>query len=272
MYRLFFSLMIIIAVNTAKAQQHSQGLPVTNHKEVVIAHRGDHTFFPDNTLEGYQSAIKLGVDYIETDLRTTKDGGLVIMHNSSVNRMTGAAGEIADLSYDYVRSLKIVDSAHHKTYHIPDFKEVLALCKGKVNIYLDFKDANVDTAYKMIKAAGMEKHVVVYANTLDQFKTWRKVAPKMPVMTSVPDEVKDVASLKAFLDEYPVSCVDGSIGQYSADMLTLFKTRGVAVWLDVQDNDEGPATWSKALDEQVPGMQTDHPAALIKYLTQQSKR
>ncbi len=272
MYRLFFSLMAIVAVHSAKAQQHLQSLPVTNHKKVVIAHRGDHTFFPDNTLEGYSSAIKLGVDYIETDLRTTKDGGLVIMHNSSVNRMTGASGEIAALSFDYVRSLKIVDSAHHRNYHIPTFKEVLSLCRGKVNIYLDFKDANVDTTYKMIKAAGMEKHVVVYANSLGQVKTWKQVAPQMPVMSSVPDEVIDVASLKAFLDEYPVSCVDGSIGQYSADMLAFFKTRGVAVWLDVQSEGEGPATWSKALEEQVPGMQTDHPAALIKYLTQQSKR
>ena len=238
-------------------------LPAVKHKKVVIAHRGDHTSFPENTLAAYQQAINLGADYIETDLRTTKDSQLVIMHNASTERMTGVKGNIHELTYDEVRALSI-----GKKYKIPSFKEVLALCHDKVNIYLDFKDADVRTTYRMIQKAGMEKQVVVYANTAEQLEQWTAIAPAMPVITSVPEDVKDVPSLKAFLDRYMIAGVDGSIGQYSPEMLQLFKSRHVAVWLDVQEQGEGPDSWTAALEEGIDGMQTDHPAALISYLKQ----
>lgn len=225
-----FYLMLMIAL-----------LPVVKHKHVVIAHRGDHTVLPENTLAAYERAIQDGVDYVEVDLRTFKDGRLYISH-----------GSLTKL---------------HKS--VPSFDEVLKLCRGKVNIYLDFKDADPVVVYPMIKKAGMEKHMVVYCNTLEQVDGWHKVAPEMPLMTSIPDEVKD---LNAFFDRYPVSVIDGNIGQYTPDMLAIFKTRNVVVWLDVQAKDEGPVSWQKALDTPVQGLQTDHPGALINYLKQNGNR
>ena len=207
-------------------------LPEVKHRHVVIAHRGDHVSLPENTLAAYASAIKLGVDYIETDLRTTKNNQLVISHDAALKNK------------------------------LPTFKEILNLCRNKVNIYLDFKDADVAVTYRMILDAGMEKHVVVYANTLSQLRQWNQLAPAIPVMTSVPDNIK----LSDFLNEYTIAAVDGSIGQYSDAELQLFRSRNIAVWLDVQQSDEGPAVWSKALN--ADGMQTDHPAALISYLHQ----
>lgn len=218
-------------------------VPVSKHKHIVIAHRGDHVLLPENTLAAYASAIRVGVDYIETDLRTTKKGDLVIRHNS-----------LEDLSDDEVKKL-------------PSFNDVLKLCRNKVKIYLDFKEADVRETYRMICAAGMEKQVVVYANTLEQLKLWNEVAPDMPMLTSAPD--KDIS---AFLDTYSIAGVDGSLGEYSAETLALFKSRGIAVWLDVQSGEEGPDIWAKAIKEGVPGMQTDHPAALVKYLKQQRIR
>lgn len=225
-----FYLMLLIAL-----------LPVVKHKHVVIAHRGDHTVLPENTLAAYSSAIEKGVDYVEVDLRTFKDGRLYISH-----------GPLTELNPG-----------------VPSFDEVLKLCRGKVNIYLDFKDADPVVVYPIIRKAGMEKHIVVYCNTLAQVDAWHKVAPKMPLMTSIPAEVKD---LHTFLDRYPVSVVDGDIGQYTPAMLAVFKARHVAVWLDVQSKDEGPDSWQKALDTPVQGLQTDHPGALINYLIQKGTR
>ncbi|WP_205686068.1 glycerophosphodiester phosphodiesterase family protein [Chitinophaga costaii] len=254
------------------AQTVHPSLPAVKHKTVVIAHRGDHVNFPENTLEAYNSAIKAGVDYIETDLRTTADSGQVIMHHASVDRMTNGKGNVADLTYDKITSLTIPDDAHHKKYHVPSFKEVLLACRGKVNVYLDFKEADVNMTWRMIKALHMEQQVVVYPNTIAQFKEWRKLAPEMPLVANVPDTIKDAPALNAFLDEYPAAAVNGSIGQYTPEMLAVFKNRGVAVWLDVEANDEGPAIWSKALDAGVPGVQTDYPAACTHYLAQQHAR
>jgi glycerophosphoryl diester phosphodiesterase len=216
-------------------------LPVVKHKHVVIAHRGDHTVLPENTLAAYQRAIEDEVDYVEVDLRTFRDGRLYISH-----------GALTELNNS-----------------LPAFDEVLKLCKGKVNIYLDFKEADPERVYPMIKKARMERHMVVYCNTLEQVDTWHRVAPQMPLMTSLPENVKD---LDAFFDRYPVSVIDGSIGQYTPAMLALFKRRNIAVWLDVQAKDEGPLSWQKALDTPVQGLQTDHPGALINYLKQNGNR
>ncbi|WP_343674316.1 glycerophosphodiester phosphodiesterase family protein [Chitinophaga sp.] len=216
-------------------------LPVVKHKHVVIAHRGDHTVLPENTLAAYTRAIADGVDYVEVDLRTFKDGTLYISHGS----------------------LEVLPAG------VPSFEQVLSLCKKKVNIYLDFKDADPLVVYKLIKKAGMEKHIVVYCNTFEQLKEWHKVAPGMPLMTSVPDSVLD---LNTFFDQYPVSAIDGDIGRYTPEMLAVCKKRNVAIWLDVQAPDEGPLSWQQALDTPVQGLQTDHPGALINYLKQKGNR
>ncbi len=226
-------------------------LPPAAHHPVVIAHRGDHVTLPENTLAAYASAIRLGADYIETDLRMTADSQLVISHGEQWHGMDIRSSSWAQLC---------------QKGQIPGFRDVLRLCRQKVNIYLDFKEADVVAAYKLIKEFKMEKRVVVYANAEAQLWQWREVAPTMPLMCSVPDTVRDAASLAGFLDQFPVSAIDGSRGQYTKEMLALCKQRGVAVWLDVQSKDEGPPQWRQALAEGVAGMQTDHPAALIRFL------
>ncbi|MHA4810654.1 glycerophosphodiester phosphodiesterase [Flavitalea flava] len=78
-------------------------LPESRHKFIVIAHRGDNTEAPENTLAAVENGIKNGVDFVEIDLRTTKDCVLVIMHDETVDRMTNGKGRISDLTYAEVR-------------------------------------------------------------------------------------------------------------------------------------------------------------------------
>ena len=239
-------------------------LPVTQHHLVIIAHRGSHSNVPENTLAAYEKAIKEGADYVEIDLRSTKDGHLVIMHDESVTKMTGKKALVKDLSYSEIKDLKI-KSANEKdttTYRIPDFASALNLCKGRINIYLDFKDADVATAYRLIKEAGMQNSVVVYLNKEEQYGQWKKVAPHIPLMASLPEKMNDI-QLNNFLDKVHLNVVDNA---YNADELTLMHKRKIEVWLDVQSKDEGPATWEQALKQGADGLQTDHPEKLIKYL------
>jgi len=245
-------------------------LPVTQHQLVIIAHRGSHINVPENTLAAYENAIKEGADYVEVDLRTTKDGHLVIMHDESVTKMTGKKGLIKDLSYNEIRDLKIkpVNEKDTTTYRIPDFASVLKVCKGKINIYLDFKDADVAKTYELIKEAGMQNNVVVYLNKEEQYGQWKKWAPAIPLMASLPENMNDL-QLNNFLDKVHLNVVDNA---YAADELSLMHKRKIAVWLDVQSKDEGPAKWEQALKQGVDGLQTDHPEKLINYLKSRGMR
>ena len=64
----------------------------------VIAHRGAHNGIPENSLAAYRKAIDLGCDFVEIDVRTTKDGKFVSIHNSRVDEyVTGVKAKVSDL-------------------------------------------------------------------------------------------------------------------------------------------------------------------------------
>lgn len=60
----------------------------------IMGHRGASGLEPENTLRSFRKAIELGVDYIECDVHATKDGHLVLIHDSTVDRTTNGTGEV----------------------------------------------------------------------------------------------------------------------------------------------------------------------------------
>ena len=75
-------------------------------KNVIIAgHRGDPKYYPENTLVSFASAMRKGVDMIETDIHLTKDGKLILMHDHDTLRTTGVPGLIWEKTFDEIRAL-----------------------------------------------------------------------------------------------------------------------------------------------------------------------
>ncbi len=259
-------LLIAFLGNVEATAQNAPVLPAAKNKLVVIAHRGNHVNVPENSLASYEEAIKSGADYVEIDLRTSKDGILMILHDATVDRMTNGQGNVADKTWAELQSLQLKNpKADDPTaYRIPEFREVLRLCKNRIYIYLDFKNADVAETWKQIQAEGMEKQIVVYLNKVPDYKKWRSVAPQMPLMTSLFDEVKNKDQLRYFLGQVKIEALDNI---YDKEMVQAAQSDGVSVWLDVQSPSEGPEAWNNALQKGVNGIQTDQPEVLVKYLT-----
>jgi glycerophosphoryl diester phosphodiesterase len=249
-------------------------VPKLKHTFIVIAHRGDHTIYPENTLEAYKQAIKNGADYIEIDLRTTRDGQFISLHDASVNRMTDGKGLVKDLTLEQIENLKIssknkADSTH---YRIPKFDDILKLCRHKIHIYIDFKEADAVATFTMLKKFHMENDVLVYINKPAQFTDWRKTMPTMPLMLSLPNNVKDTVAMKKFIDDYHPDVLDGDYSDYNNEMVEFATKLGFPVWPDGQSAKEGPAVWDKAISLNLKGLQTDNPPALVNYLKQKGLR
>ncbi|MBX2923347.1 MAG: alpha/beta hydrolase fold domain-containing protein [Chitinophagaceae bacterium] len=263
--KMLFFFFLVSQVSFLLAQPAPAPLPVSKNRFIVIAHRGDHTKVPENTLEAFKNAIKAGADYVEVDLRTTKDGYLVVYHDATVDRMTDGTGKLKDLTLEEVKQLKVSDKTKKdkKVYRIPEFKEVLDICRGRINIYLDFKDAGVTQTWKQIADAGMEKQVVVYVSSVPLYKAWRKEAPAVPLITSVIDEVKNKDGLAFFLSQGTIEVLDNVREKEMVETAGDYK---VAVWLDVESDEEGDAVWKQTMELGTQGIQTDHPGALVKYL------
>lgn len=71
----------------------------------VVAHRGGVNWGPENTLATFEIAIDKGVDYIEMDIRQTKDGVFILMHDQSIARTTNGSGKVSDLNWNEIKDL-----------------------------------------------------------------------------------------------------------------------------------------------------------------------
>jgi len=273
LYRLLIPAACIFSGGPLGAQTPNP-LPRPRHAFVVVSHRGDHTHAPENTLAAYANAIAAGADYVEIDLRTTADSQLVIMHDASINRMTNDSGLVKNMTWEKLRTLKVRDRAHAEwgEQDIPLFTQVLDLCKGKIYIYLDFKNADPAAAWREIVKREMQKNVVVYINAPHQFDEWRKVAPTMPLMVSLPANVRGADSLTAFLNKYHPDILDGDFDEYTPEMIRAAAAFGVMVLPDIQRPGENATLWDAAIQKGLQGLQTDHPGDLVDYLKKKGIR
>jgi glycerophosphoryl diester phosphodiesterase len=248
-------------------------LPKAKRAFVVIAHRGDHTNAPENTLAALKNAIQIGADYVEVDLRTTKDGHIVNLHDATVDRTTDGKGPVAEKTLEEVRALKVRDARwpDRKPERIPTFEDILRIARGRVLLYLDCKEIDPARVVALLRKFRMEQSVVVYDDPAG-CAAWKKVAPHIPVMTSPPREARSVSALEQFWRAYPVEILDGSALFYTPELVAAAKQWGTAVWPDIQNPGENSTQWNRALEMGVQGLQTDHPGALIAYLASIGRR
>ncbi len=110
----------------------------------VCGHRGCAGIEPENTIRGFKKAVESGAEYVETDVRMTKDKQLVLMHDSSVDRTTNGHGPVR--SYE-LAELNNLDAGRNE--RIPSLHELVYLIKQTgTKIELDIKEP--DTVNKII--------------------------------------------------------------------------------------------------------------------------
>ena len=71
----------------------------------IIGHRGAAAYAPENTLEGIHTAADMGVEWVELDVKLTKDQIPVLFHDETLERTTNGAGNVADITYDDLKQL-----------------------------------------------------------------------------------------------------------------------------------------------------------------------
>jgi len=123
----------------------------------VIGHRGAAGLEPENTLRSIRKAIDLGVDQVEIDVRMTRDGHLVVIHDETVDRTTNGHGYVKDLTLNELRRLNA-----GKGERIPTLEEVLRLTQGKVVLQIELKTREATEAtVHLVESLNAEKDVLV---------------------------------------------------------------------------------------------------------------
>lgn len=126
-----------------------------NNKEKVLifAHRGASNIAPENTLKAFKKAIELKADYIEFDAHQSKDGEIVIIHDSNTFRTTGHTGIIEKMT---LKQIKRLDCGRGEK--IPTLNELIEITKGKIALNCEIKSMGI--AEKIV-------HIFRDANLID---------------------------------------------------------------------------------------------------------
>jgi len=242
-------------------------LPKIKHKIAVIAHRGGKALAPENTLAAFRKAMELGCDYVEIDVRMTKDNRFVIMHDRTVDRTTDGAGAVSELDFAAIRTLDAGRkfSPQCAGEKVPTLDETLALCKDKINVYLDHKDGPVADILKVVRKRGMEKQVIVYGG-VDTLKEWKRLAPHIPVMPTPPAEFRRKGGLADFKKLFAPEILDGHVGGWTKEFVDEAHANGMKVYVDNLGPMDNPDGFRKAIEMGVDGIQTDDPDKLLATL------
>ncbi|GAB4481495.1 MAG: glycerophosphodiester phosphodiesterase family protein [Erythrobacter tepidarius] len=166
---------------------------------LISAHRGGPTpGLPENAIATMDALLAAYPAIMEVDVGQSADGVLFLLHDDRLDRTTTGTGEAAAQDWAALSKLRLKDNWGWVTpYAIPRLDEALDWAKGRTVLQIDFKrSVNVDKVVAAIRAAGMERSVILIAYSVDQAAALHRAAPEMLLSVSVND-LDDVAALKS---------------------------------------------------------------------------
>ena len=159
----------------------------------VVAHRANSGPAPENTVRAIESAIELGVDMVEVDVRVTKDMVPVLLHGPYLDHTTSGRGPVADHTW---AELCRLDAGQWKDRgfggeQVPSLNEALSVTGGRVALNLDIKTpAAIGPAVDAVRNAGLTDEVVMSGCTEECVKSMKLEAPEFTTLLNV-EEVTD---------------------------------------------------------------------------------
>jgi len=230
---------------------------------------------PENSLAAVRAAIAMGVDVIETDPRATKDGVLVNLHDSTVDRTTDGTGAVADLTYAELAALSLEAAEYPGDFsceRVPTIEEVLVAAKGKVHVLLDAnKTDRIDRLVAAIQKTETLEWAIVDTDEVAKLDAAIALEPKVLTMIRVKSMAELDAELAHFASHPPVVVELDSAPGYEAiaakARATGRRTMVNVFGLDLAAKLSGePAVYAPVFEAPIDLAQTDRPDLVLRYL------
>ncbi len=234
----------------------------------ILSHRGGRREYDDNAAGGFAKGLEAGLTGFETDVHMTADRKLVIMHDESVKRTTGADGVVEEMAFADVTSLTLLQSGER----VPSLDNLLALLGGHEGLDVEFemksdspyyRGENGDLYCRLLHAAvatAMAPGTYTFTSfTVDTLEKMKRLFPEAPtgfiIGTCLTHENIATAHSLGCCRIAPVmaGCTRELVDEAHAAGLK------VTGWM-VQDLE----TWERARDLGMDCTTSDYPFALIR--------
>lgn len=256
---------------------------------LTFAHRGGAGLWPENTLEAFRGAIELGCTHVETDVRMTRDGEIVVFHDETLERTTNGSGRV---SAHTLSQLQRLDAGYRfspdgKSFPrrgqglwIPTLAEVVAL-SDEVRFNVEIKERGPfdlpRALLRFIEQQGIAERIVVAAERHDLMREFRRHAQRRIATSASRRECLQFwfasrLRLTAFLRlpyqalQIPVRA--GKLTVVTPQLLDAAHREGLAVHVWTIDE---RGEMLRLLDLGVDGLMSDHPDRLRQVVVESVK-
>lgn len=245
--------------------------------KLVTGHRGVGgelgVIAPEDTLAAVRAAIVLGIDFVETDPRPTKDGVLVNMHDPEVDRTTDGTGLVEEMTLAEVQALHLNSDEFAGDFsceRVPTLEEVLLAARGKVHVLVDAnKTDQVALLVDAIQKTDTVDWAIFDTSSLDKIDAALALEPALHTQIRVSTEAELSAALEHFAAHPPI-IVEISGGGDPATMVPAIHAAGNRAFIDVFVTDVGagfsgdPALYQDTWDLGLDIVQTDRPDLVLQ--------
>ena len=158
------------------------------YRPIIIAHRGDKTHAPENTLAAFKLAAENGADAIEFDVKLTADERVIVLHDQTVNRTTTGTGKIFQLPFAVVRNLDAGGwfSEDYRGERIPTLDEVFETVGKRLYINIELTnyatpgDGLVPKVVDLVKKHGLQDRMLFSSFFARNLQITRSLLPEVP--------------------------------------------------------------------------------------------
>ncbi|MCB7480374.1 glycerophosphodiester phosphodiesterase family protein [Christiangramia sediminis] len=238
---------------------------------LVAAHRGSHSSYPENSIAAIQESIRNEIDIVEIDIRQTKDGKLVLLHDHHLDRTTNMKGLLSDHTLADIKKGYLLFKEKPTKEKIPALEEVLSLARNKIILNLDFKIDELETlkiAADLITEFEMENSVIITINDIKLIEALYDYNPTIRIMpvAYTTKKIKQVFKYD-FIDVVQVYH-----RAYPKSIINTFEEKKISIWVNSikkydKIQEKGQPGFDRLLQiKKVDIIQTNHPEDLLLFL------
>jgi len=200
-------------------------------KPTILAHRGAPSpNLPENSIAAFEQALVNGADFIETDVRRTKDGVFVLIHDGGLGRATNGGHDdkvtnhtLAQLKTFFLRN----QEGKVTTHKIPTLKEALDWARGKTVLFLDVKILEIDEVVRFIQGEKAQTFCVPMTYRFEDTLAIHHMAPEMVIYANADGTRNNVEKL--LKGDIPRDRLFVYVKGYNKNVIDLMHDNGIMV-------------------------------------------
>lgn len=237
-------------------------------KVMVVAHRGAHTVFPENSVPAIQEALEIGVDLVEIDIRHTKDSVLVLMHDKTLDRTTNGEGLVENYSLSDIKKLKLRNTdGSLSEIGIPTLEEVLTIFEDKISFDLDIKTPLFLPVVEMIEERSLFESTIFLVYNLEHAKMLKRRRKDFNILIKA-RSIDDLPEIYEILTPEAVH-IDDSFNTINTN--DIIKNNGSKSFMNSlgkidEEAINNPGIFQEIYIKGANMIQTDYPEILLRHL------